>query len=646
MKPDPASIRSMPFQRLTPASLAFHDGVPFAPAYGDIYHSADGGLAQARHVFLGGNRLPARWRGRDRFTILETGFGLGLNFLATWSAWRDDPARPHRLHYLAIEKHPFRADDLAQLHAAWPELATLAQQLRAAWPPLVPGFHRLLLEQGQVVLTLVFGDIRDCLRQIDAAVEAFYLDGFAPSRNPDMWAPEVLMRLPRLAAPDATLATYTIASAVRGALAQAGFDCARLPGFGRKPEMLGASFAPRWQPPPRTANAAREAIVIGAGIAGCAACERLAARGWQLTLIERHAQVAREGSGNLAGIVMPLLARDDNPTSRLTRAAYLFTLQLWRRLGGAGRAFAGAACGVLQLAADETHAAQQQQVLDALGYPPDYVRWLDRAQVGQLTGNPGSFGGWLFPQGGWVRPSSLCEALLAACGERLQRCFGVAAASLQRNGALWQVCDADGHVIASAPHLIVAGGTNAGMFPQTQGLPLTAIRGQVAHLPASALPPVPLPICGDGYLTPPADGICCLGASYDFDTDPQLRHDSHDANLARLAQLLPQAAPAPEAIAGRVGFRCASPDRLPLVGALPDPERPIGGSRLRDVPRLSNLYGLLGYGSRGLIWAAFAAELLAAQLEGEPLPVENTLAEALDAARFALKSYRRGNSAH
>jgi tRNA 5-methylaminomethyl-2-thiouridine biosynthesis bifunctional protein len=641
----PSIAAFMPVHRLVPATLAYAHGVPFSSTFDDVYHSADGGLAQARHVFLGGNGLPQRWRAQRRFVILETGFGLGLNFLATWAAWRDDAARPAQLHYVAVEKHPFCTADLAQLHAQWPELASLSAELLAAWPPLVPGFHRLLLDGGNVVLTLVFGDITDCLPQIDAAADAFYLDGFAPPKNPDMWSPAVLIRLGRLAAPHATLATWSISAAVRKALAQAGFICERLPGFGRKPEMLGGRFAPRWQPPLRHTAGAREAIVIGAGIAGSAACERLAARGWQLTLIERHAQPAQEASGNLAGIVMPLLSRDDNLPSRLARAAYLFTLQWWRQVGGIGNAFAGEACGVLQLATDATQASMQRAVIDECGYPPEFARWLDAAAVAHMTGNDAAHGGWLFPQGGWVTPASLCDALLHACGERLQRRFAHDAASVQRIGERWQVRDAAGAVIAEAPVLIVANGTNATLLPQTQDLPLSAIRGQVSHLPASALPAIPLVLCGDGYLTRPVHGMCCVGASYDFDDDPLLRQDSHDANLARLAQILPQAGGVDAMpLVGRVGFRCAAPDRLPLAGALPDSTARIAGSRLRDVARLPDMYGLLGYGSRGLIWAAFCAELLASQLEGEPLPVESMLAAALDPARFALKSHRRGTN--
>ncbi|NEX63785.1 bifunctional tRNA (5-methylaminomethyl-2-thiouridine)(34)-methyltransferase MnmD/FAD-dependent 5-carboxymethylaminomethyl-2-thiouridine(34) oxidoreductase MnmC [Noviherbaspirillum galbum] len=629
---------------LTPASLSFTGGVPRAPAYDDIYHSADGGLGQARHVFLGGNGLPGRWQDRERFTILETGFGMGVNFLATWQAWRDDPRRCARLHYLAIEKHPFKEPELAVLHGMWPELASLSAALRGAWPPLTPGFHRLLLDEGRVVLTLAFGDIADCLPQVEARADAFYLDGFAPRKNPGMWDPVRLARLNRVAASDATLATYTVAGAVRRALAQGGFACEKRPGFGRKRHMLAAVYAPRWSVPPVARPAERHAMVIGAGIAGSAACERLAARGWRVTLLERQPAPATEASGNLAGIVMPLLSRDDNLPSRLARAAYLFALRLAGQVGGAGIAFDGAACGVLQLARDADHAGIQRATLAEGGYPEDFARWMTPGDVALATGHAGSSGGWLFPQGGWLRPASFCQALLGACGARLEAFFGADVAALRHTGAGWEALDARGEILAAAPVLVIANGALAGTLAQTRGLPLQAVRGQVTHVPARFLPPLPMVVCGDGYVTPPSAGMCCVGASYDLDADPRLRNDSQHGNLEKLSQLLPQAAlPATLPLAGKVGFRSVAPDRLPLAGALPDFEARITGSRLRDVPRLPGAYGLLGYASRGLIWAPLAAELLASLLEGEPLPVEAELAAALDPGRFALKAFRRAD---
>jgi tRNA U34 5-methylaminomethyl-2-thiouridine-forming methyltransferase MnmC len=177
------------------------DGTPLAPDDGDLYHPRHGALEQARHVFLGGNGLPARWRGRARFVILETGFGLGNNFLATWLAWRDDAQRCANLHFISIEARPPCAEDLAALPRD-PAFAPLATQLAAAWPPLTWNLHRLSFESGRVQLLLAFGDVSAWLPQIDAAVDAFFLDGFAPAKNPHMWEARLFKAMARIAASD------------------------------------------------------------------------------------------------------------------------------------------------------------------------------------------------------------------------------------------------------------------------------------------------------------------------------------------------------------------------------------------------------------------------------------------------------------
>ena len=229
---------------LIPACLALApDGTPVSELYGDVYHSAAGGHAQARHVFLAGNGLPARWQERDSFTILETGFGLGLNFLATWQAWRDDPRRCRTLRFISLEKHPFAAADLVLAHAAWPEFAELSGALRARWPMLVAGKHRIALEGGGVDLRLVFADAQEALPILDGAVDAFYLDGFSPAKNPDLWSPAVCRSLARLAAPGATLATWSVAGGVRRALSAAGFVVEKRPGFAGKRQMLVGHYA-------------------------------------------------------------------------------------------------------------------------------------------------------------------------------------------------------------------------------------------------------------------------------------------------------------------------------------------------------------------------------------------------------------------
>ena len=231
--------------RLDPAHLTRDtDGTPVSEIYGDIYHSASGGHAQAQHVFLAGNGLPGRWQGRERFVILETGFGLGLNFLATWLAWQNDPHRCRELHFVSLEKHPFAAADLAQLHAPWPDLALLAQELRRYWPPLLAGEHRIELAQGRVVLRLVFGDALDALSKLAAAVDAFYLDGFSPARNPEMWSLALCRALADRAVPGASLATWSVAGSVRQALSAARFAVEKRPGFASKRQMLVGRYCP------------------------------------------------------------------------------------------------------------------------------------------------------------------------------------------------------------------------------------------------------------------------------------------------------------------------------------------------------------------------------------------------------------------
>jgi tRNA 5-methylaminomethyl-2-thiouridine biosynthesis bifunctional protein len=278
------------------------------------------------------------------------------------------------------------------------------------------------------------------------------------------------------------------------------------------------------------------------------------------------------------------------------------------------------------------------------------VRWLDADAAGARIGAPTPHGGWLFGQGGWARPASLCEAMLNACGERLQRMFAAEAMVLQRADDEWRVHGEDGAVIAQAPTVVLAGGASAVRIAQAAELPLSALRGQVTHLAADggaqvAPPRLSLVVCREAYVTPPSNGVVSAGATYDNDDDPALRASSQLENLTRLAEIIPGAQVAALAdsapLAGRVGFRCAAPDRLPLAGALPD--YPSAGrlERLRDVPRHPGLYGLLGYASRGLIWAPLMAELLVSQLENTPPPLETMLVDALDPGRFLLKQRRR-----
>ena len=614
-------------EALVPARLAFGaDGTPRSAVYDDPYHSAEGGPAQAGHVFLHGTGLPQRWQGKARFAVLELGFGFGLAFLATWQAWRDDPARCERLHFASLEKHPFTEQDLAVLHAAYPALAPLAEELRSNWPVLVPGFHRIVLEGGRVVLTLALGDVADTLPQFDLRADAIFLDGFAPAKNPAMWSQAVMRQLARLAAPGAVAATWSVASVVREGLREAGFIAEKRRGFARKSEMLVARLAPRRVERTPAAPAERRALVVGAGVAGAAASERLAARGWEVTLLERHPVTAAEASGNPAGAFHPVLTPDDSLFARLTRAAYLDALRRWRTLEG----LSWRQCGLLQLARDDDEASAQRRAIDALAPPAGYAQWLDADQAGRVAGVPLDAGGLWFPGSGWIQPRTLVNALLAACGDRLRPRLQREVASLSFDGGAWIAQDARGAKLGDAPVVILANAGDALRLSPQPSIPLRSVRGQLTLVPG--IPGLNAVVLRGGMALPAVDGRSVVGASYDIDDeDPAPRLDSHEGNLARLARILPGAAADldPAALKGRVAFRATVRDRLPLVGPLDDARGP-------------GLYGAFAYGSRGLVWSGIAGELLASMLEGEPLPLERKLVAAVDPCRFALRASRRG----
>jgi len=515
-----------------------------------------------------------------------------------------------RLHYIALAP---RAIDAGQLPSPW----------REQWPPHVRGLHRMVSRDGQVTLDLLIGEPAASLAQLSARVDEVHL----------AWVPPSMTVLARLMKDGARLQAVRLDEDQRLALWQQGFafDDSR----------VRAVFHARQAPSEAVHDIDRRAIVIGAGVAGSAACERLAARGWQVTLVERHAQPASEASGNLAGIFMPLLSSDDNIPTRLVRAAYLYALRYWSGLGGVGSAFDGARCGVLHLARDSAHAQVQRRIAASGDYPPDFARWLEADEATAMLGASAPDGAWWFAQGGWARPSSACAAMLAACGARLTRRFSSSALTLSRVDGQWQAIDADGVLIAAAPTVILAAGATAVRFAQAASLPLYAVRGQVTHLDPGSLPTHPFVVCRESYMTPPHEGVVCVGATYDAqDDDASLRPSSQQDNIEKTAAIL-GVPPFDAPLAGRTGFRCMAPDRMPLVGALPDPGVPRRCEQLRDVPRWPGLFGLLGYASRGLIWAPLAAELLACQLEGQPPPLESQLVAAVDPGRFVLKERRR-----
>jgi tRNA 5-methylaminomethyl-2-thiouridine biosynthesis bifunctional protein len=634
-------------QPVTPAQIEFDadpQQPPRSPLYGDVYHPRIGAMAQARHVFLQGNGLPGRWAGRADFVVLELGFGLGNNFLATWDAWRRDPARCQRLHYVAVELHPPTAADLARAHAgaAQPDLAAALVQ---AWPPLTANLQGLNFEGGALRLSLALGDAQQWLPGLRLAADAIYLDGFAPARNPRLWEPRCLKALGRLAAPDATAATWSVATDVRSALVTAGFEVALAPGIGGKREITLARFKPRFavQRPPDPACAADRAVVIGAGLAGAAVAQALARQGLHVEVLEARSGPALAASGNPAGIFHGSVNADEGTHARLFRAAAIAAQHAYGPVIASG-AVAGSVAGLLRLAGSSDEGPHWQAVVQRAGLPPDYVQWLDRAAASALAGVPLPGPAWWYPGGGWLAPAAWVRHALAMPGVQL-RC-AAPVLGLRREGTLWQVLGERGQMLAQAGIVVLAQAEASLGLATTLGLPtwpLQRTRGQITQWsgPPSALRH---PVAGDGYALPlPGGGVLCGATRQSDDEDPQLRQADHVHNLQRLQRLTGLLAPAGfEGLGGRVGWRLHSPDRLPLAGALPAWPWPAGqrADQARLLPRRQGLFVLTGLGARGLTLAPLMADLVAAQATGTPWPVEQDLADAVDPARWLVRQTR------
>ncbi len=391
----------------------------------------------------------------------------------------------------------------------------------------------------------------------------------------------------------------------------------------------------------------RHAIVIGAGLAGSSAAERLAARGWRISLVERAAAPGAGASGNLAGVLRPLPSLDDNRLARLTRAAFEYALAHLQALTAAGLPLRWGQTGVLHLARDERHAASQQRVVAEQAPAAGYLRWVARETASELAGWPVAGGGWWFAGGGWVDPSSLCRANLARHGAAVMPHYGLAVERVEYAAGCWRCFASSGEIIAAAPILVLANAGDARRFAATSHLPLRTARGQVSHLPAAAGSAPGVVVCRLGYVTPAIDGLRCAGATFAVDDDEAgLRGADHADNLARLEFILPGYSRHIDAaeLGGRVGFRPLSPDRLPMIGAVADAAAFAAGSAaatLADLRRVPGLFLVNGFGARGIVWSALAGELLACLIERRTPPLAADLVAAVDPGRFLLRRQRQ-----
>ena len=582
-------------------------GLPRSPRFDDVYYSSAGGLAEARSVFLDGCGLPDAWVGRSRFVVGELGFGTGLNILALLDLWRR--TRPNRAHLqiFSVEAFPMSAADARRALALWPELGDLAQALLAWWPRRATGFHRVAFADLGASLDLAVMDAAEALDAWSGRADAWFLDGFSPSRNPQMWSPEVLAGVARRSAPGARIGTFTVAGAVRRGLEAHGFQVEKKPGFAAKRERLEARAptAPA-SPAPRAPSVA----IIGGGIAGASLARAFVALGVRPLLVEAVATGAG-ASGNAAALVMPRLDAGSGPIGALYAQALARAADLYDQAPEAV-----IARGAIQTEVEPKDAGRFDRIAQSDLFAADAVERLTPAVVSERLGQTPAVGGLGFRDARVVEPSRVLAGWLQAAD-----CVIAGVTAVEPAGEAWRLVDSEGGEIARADIVCIACGQ--GVAPLASDMPLTALRGQVSM--AAGTPPAP--VIGGGYAIPMREGLL-FGATHDRDDASEaVRAEDHRRNLDLLATVLPAVAVRLDLadLTGRAGLRAVTPDFLPLAGPLAAP----------------GLFVLSGLGSRGFCAAPLLAEHIAALALGAPSPLPAPLAEIVHPGRFAARRNRR-----
>lgn len=653
------------------ASIHYNEqGTPVSDVFDDVYFSNDSGLHETLYVFLTQNGLPQRWHAHHQrqFHVMETGFGTGLNFLVLWRAYTQFRHQaPHamcqQLHFSTFEKFPLQKADLASALLQWPELKPWAELLLEQYPTsFVAGCNRL--QFGDVTLDLWLGDVHDNLPQVanDSCVHAWFLDGFAPSKNPDMWQETLWQGLARLSRVGTTLATFTSAGLVRRGIDSAGFSVKKVKGFGRKREMAVGYFAGA-QPLPTdwpyaasptelftptsaatpletstqrptmagvsdTSVQARSPIlIVGGGLASVTLALSLLERGQRVHLVCKDPELGLGASQNRQGALYPQLQHRLTPMSLLHIHTFLFASRRYQQLHQRF-AFPYQRCGVLQLACNQQLTVRQQKIAQCAEFPQGIWTLLAPHEASEVAGVAVPFGGLFFPDAGWIAPQAFCHAALAYLQQHsgFQLTLNCEVTGASREGDDWIVTTSQQQFRNT--QLIWCVGSVLPTWPFAAHLPMSQVRGQVSHVSAKGLAQLRTVLCHQGYITP-YDGLrqieqACVGASFDRDCAAAVFKENDDIeNLALVNQVLQQPSWFADAKvhSAKAGVRSTVRDHVPVVGEIED-----------------GLWVFGGLGARGLLFAPLLAEHLAATLTGQVSPLSVPLQELVQVQRF--DSYR------
>ncbi|WP_338851696.1 bifunctional tRNA (5-methylaminomethyl-2-thiouridine)(34)-methyltransferase MnmD/FAD-dependent 5-carboxymethylaminomethyl-2-thiouridine(34) oxidoreductase MnmC [Alteromonas macleodii] len=671
------------------AQVHFNEsGTPVADHFDDVYFSNDSGIDETQHVFVAGNDLAERWQQwrNPTFVIAETGFGTGLNFLVAMRAFNEfkvaNPDHPLKhLYFITTEKFPLPQQDMQRALEAFPALKDEAKALASLYPMGLEGCHRLHFDNHSTTLDLWIGDVHELLPQwhspVNGLIDAWFLDGFAPSKNPDMWTDALFSQMARLSKTGTTFGTFTAAGIVKRGLAGVGFTIKKRNGFGRKRDMLTGVFnqdnenvqhrlrlpaGPYYRYADDSLDKTSKVAVVGSGLAAATACLALVKRGINTTLYFDGDTLASGASGNPQGGFYPQLHSEASIASRIQAHSFLYARQAYDHTIEHAKAcgladVAHDFCGVIQLSFNDKVAERQNKLAAADVWPEALIKPVDSKEVSDIANLALPYSGLYIGLGGWISPPQLVAAMIE---EALQSgkltlkpnhiyvSHEAAETTKQQVRIRFNLDSAENEEVITADHLILALGAGAVNASDFNSLSLRPVRGQVEAIPTQMpIEQLNTVLCHKGYMTPVFEGRHALGSTYvknDLSTD--VRGDETEMNLATHEQALANT-DIVQALQhdgkARAATRLGSPDHQPVVGALHNFDSlkehytMLGvGKPLTSAPVLpsSVVSTLTCLGSRGLTTAPLMAEVLVSSLCKEPLPLSNDLLNAVNTSRF------------
>jgi tRNA 5-methylaminomethyl-2-thiouridine biosynthesis bifunctional protein len=582
----------------------FMNRTPRSAQFDDIYFTPDNGLEETRHVFLAGNNLPESWTGRDRFTIAETGFGTGLNFLETWTRFEQTAGDKAILDYVSFELYPLAAREILDALSHWSqEFGGRLERLVKFYPLRIPGWHRVDLGP-RVRLTLVFDDVNMALPRLraPAGIDAWFLDGFAPAKNPLMWTDVLFRSMARLSNPGSSVATFTAAGLVKRGLAQAGFTVEKIPGYGRKRDMISARYAGGQRKPsfPRPERIA----IVGGGLAGTACASVLKSRGLNPVIFEAGQSLATGASGNMRGIFNPRFTARREADADFYMSGFELVARTLRHVEEID--FRG--CGSLHLVTGDDKAKRFESCLHRWGWHEDHMALLPAAEASEKAGIALAQNALYLPDSGQLSPLKLCHHWAGGTDVRLSSAISPG-----------RLDDFDAVILA-------CGAAVRNFIPF---LPVHTVRGQIIQaLASSASAVLKTNICYGGYIGAAEDGGHIVGSTFQKWLDST---DTSDIDTRDILDHLDRAVPGLglRAAGARASLRCAARDRFPVIGAVPGHDR---------------LYVSTAHGSHGIVSSLAGAHMIADQLEGGVLSLPEDSVNLLSLQRFLDRAKRRGES--